>query len=817
MTMARFSFTTPLLAISLLALTAVQAAAQQVGTTGAVNPAAAASGRVLQIGTGVLFKERITTTDAGSVQVIFIDKTTLNVGPNSDMLIDEFVYDPKAGTGRMTATLTKGVLRVVGGNVTHTGGATVRTPAASIGVRGGVATISHQPQTGTQAINHFGRLEVSSANTTQTISRPGFAVNVAAPSAAPTPPARAEAPAIAAAVSNLTSKPGQTGGTVTSPTDSNAQAASLGATNAQVTAATTPTIQAQTASQAVQASAPVVSNFTTTVTPAAVEQTVQQVVQQTAAQPTAPPPVVPPSTAFYALRTTGVPFLSPAFMSPGVASSMIVSDLYGYRRGGLDPTTGAPRYGSGLLQVGFGIDGTGESQTSSFFVMNAAARPLNADGTSQFIDAGFTATTRIAGVNVSLGRSAGSADSIAGTEVLSSDKLPTAFTLSNDNRVSADGTTQAQTAFYFLGNSTPSQNYMFANAYSAVTPPSSLGNGRYGDTLYGAVIGVARTFHAANANAGDSSVGRSFIASSTLVLQFDTDAGRLQANAIDFTKDSNSNGDPNEFQSASLQAGSLTAPRGRGTFIDSRTFAAREAVLDPLTSETPNQQISTTNGQTLTRSRQAFAVSDTVNGNAILTQLAPGVTPCVCEYTRWGAWSFDNARTNLDGSEERDRMHVGWWLAGRLTDPVQIPTTGSAAYNGHMVGTVKNSATGAEYIAASGFQYNANFGNPAASTMSVNSFDGVSYGGTLPFDRNRNTNAYIANPSIPAAIEGTIPRTGGAALTSATMEVGGMFFKGVTDPVKDVAGGFSVRANPVTSQTSTQHNYIAAGAWAGSR
>lgn len=182
-----------------------------------------------------------------------------------------------------------------------------------------------------------------------------------------------------------------------------------------------------------------------------------------------------------------------------------------------------------------------------------------------------------------------------------------------------------------------------------------------------------------------------------------------------------------------------------------------------------------------------------------------------------GAWSYDNARSNSDGSEERDRMHTGWWLAGRLSDPVQIPTTGTATYNGHMVGTVKNSSTGAEYIAASGFQYVANFGNPAASTMTVSSFDGVSYGGTVPFDRTRNTNAYVSNSEILAAIDGIIPRTGGAALSGATMEIGGMFFKGKTDPVKDVAGGFGVRANPVTTSAGTNHNYIAAGVWAGSK
>jgi hypothetical protein len=134
-----------------------------------------------------------------------------------------------------------------------------------------------------------------------------------------------------------------------------------------------------------------------------------------------------------------------------------------------------------------------------------------------------------------------------------------------------------------------------------------------------------------------------------------------------------------------------------------------------------------------------------------------------------------------------------------------------------MLGSVKNSSTGAEYVAAAPFQYNANFGNPNASTMTVTGFDGVNYAGSVGFDRNRNTVANILNFNNPATIEGTIPRTGGAPLTSATMEVGGVFMKGRTDPVKDVAGGFSVRANPVSTPAGTNHNYIASGIWAGSR
>ena len=35
----------------------------------------------------------------------------MTVGPNSDLLIDEFVYDPAAGTGKLAANFARGVFR----------------------------------------------------------------------------------------------------------------------------------------------------------------------------------------------------------------------------------------------------------------------------------------------------------------------------------------------------------------------------------------------------------------------------------------------------------------------------------------------------------------------------------------------------------------------------------------------------------------------------------------------------------------------------------------------------------------------------------
>src|SRR5262245_55034912 len=79
--------------------------AQQVGTAAAVNPAAQARGaggsRTIIIGQSIEHKERIQTTSAGSVQLLFLDKTSMTIGPNSDLAIDEYVYDPATNSGKL--------------------------------------------------------------------------------------------------------------------------------------------------------------------------------------------------------------------------------------------------------------------------------------------------------------------------------------------------------------------------------------------------------------------------------------------------------------------------------------------------------------------------------------------------------------------------------------------------------------------------------------------------------------------------------------------------------------------------------------------
>ncbi|ABD07851.1 conserved hypothetical protein [Rhodopseudomonas palustris HaA2] len=123
------------------ALLSGSALAREVGKASAVNPNATANMRTITIGASITHKERIQTTSAGSVQLLFIDKTSMTIGPNSDLTIDEYVYDPNAGSGKLAATLGKGALRFVGGQISHTGDAEIKTASATVGIRGGVALI----------------------------------------------------------------------------------------------------------------------------------------------------------------------------------------------------------------------------------------------------------------------------------------------------------------------------------------------------------------------------------------------------------------------------------------------------------------------------------------------------------------------------------------------------------------------------------------------------------------------------------------------------------------------------------------------------
>lgn len=143
------------LMVALLSLLATPGFAEQdVGVTAAVNQSANAvhngAVRTISLGDHVIFNQRIKTDGGGLVQILLADGTTFMVGPNSDLAIDSFVYDPDAGTAKVTATFTKGVLRFIGSTTSKTDdGVTVKTPVGTVGIRGAMVDLVLTPPPGT--------------------------------------------------------------------------------------------------------------------------------------------------------------------------------------------------------------------------------------------------------------------------------------------------------------------------------------------------------------------------------------------------------------------------------------------------------------------------------------------------------------------------------------------------------------------------------------------------------------------------------------------------------------------------------------------
>lgn len=59
----------------------------------------------------------IKTDPKGRVQILLLDDTVFTMGPDSEMTIDEFVYDPFTQTGKVQARISKGIFRFLSGRL----------------------------------------------------------------------------------------------------------------------------------------------------------------------------------------------------------------------------------------------------------------------------------------------------------------------------------------------------------------------------------------------------------------------------------------------------------------------------------------------------------------------------------------------------------------------------------------------------------------------------------------------------------------------------------------------------------------------------
>jgi len=91
-----------------------------------------------QIGLEIYQNDTLRTGPGGSIGLVFNDDTLLSLGPESVVVIDEFVFAPRQGNFSIAIRMVKGTVAYLSGLISKLSpdSAHFETPTASIGIRG---------------------------------------------------------------------------------------------------------------------------------------------------------------------------------------------------------------------------------------------------------------------------------------------------------------------------------------------------------------------------------------------------------------------------------------------------------------------------------------------------------------------------------------------------------------------------------------------------------------------------------------------------------------------------------------------------------
>lgn len=202
--------------------------------TGAVastsqNLGAATNAQSVVLGNIVRSGEQFRTGPEGVIHILFLDQSSVTLGPNSQMTLDSFSHNAEARSGKIVMTLHDGSLRVVGGINSKTEATEIRTAAGTVAILGGISVVQSQGQT-TSASFLFGTtMTVSSGGQAQTVTRPGFSSSMSG-GQPPTPPERTQPNQLSAILGRFESPVGSPSSGGLAPNALSTSAASTGGT-----------------------------------------------------------------------------------------------------------------------------------------------------------------------------------------------------------------------------------------------------------------------------------------------------------------------------------------------------------------------------------------------------------------------------------------------------------------------------------------------------------------------------------------------------------------------------------------------------------
>lgn len=156
-------------------------------------------------GTVIETNDKVETKN-GKLTIVFKDDTNVKVSEHSSLVIDDFVYDPKSGKGKLDLKAAGGAVRYVSGAIAKDPKAVnIKTPTAAIAVRGtdfvmavneiGASVVVLMPTCDWESsavkgltCGSSGKIDVESGSKIITLDKPYEATVVETLGAAPSPP-----------------------------------------------------------------------------------------------------------------------------------------------------------------------------------------------------------------------------------------------------------------------------------------------------------------------------------------------------------------------------------------------------------------------------------------------------------------------------------------------------------------------------------------------------------------------------------------------------------------------------------------------------
>jgi len=154
-------------------------------------PALAQAPKMLSIGQDVKPGDHVTTGAGEQRALLSPDGASLLIGPNSDVALDKFAYDPAAKRGTMALTVRSGSLRYGGGQIVKSGDVTIAAGTGQVTLHAASAAVGVRPEGAEIRMVSGERVAVSAAGATQTMTQPDSVVYVPANQPPSSPAARA--------------------------------------------------------------------------------------------------------------------------------------------------------------------------------------------------------------------------------------------------------------------------------------------------------------------------------------------------------------------------------------------------------------------------------------------------------------------------------------------------------------------------------------------------------------------------------------------------------------------------------------------------